>query len=317
MIQNSAFVEAFREGSLIAFLGAGVSRSYTDASSGTQFPGLPMASDILESMRRTRPALLGGDVNFPQACFLLKQSEGRAMLEKFLLTEMDKPALKPLPAHTMCANLPFAAYITTNFDTLLERSLGDASRPFHVVISDDDVSRLTPGKTPLIKLHGCITRPSSIIAAHDEYDPIGTTRPIVEALLKAILANRSVIFLGFSLQDKDFELLFEEVHKMLGKRMPRSTAVFRNPSAFQTNYWHAAGVTIIDEISPTSCKTWSKRVLIVVQSPCSDSHFILTTIGLRMFTLRLLLFSSRCLRKHKLSMHFSSIFRRKLDHPID
>lgn len=245
-MENSTLVEALRDGSLIAFVGAGVSRPYVDPHSGIEFPGLPAAKDLQKILLRNRPGLFGPQETFSQACFLLKQTAGRSALEKFLLNEMEKPALKPLPAHTLCSNLPFAAYITTNWDTLLERALGDARRSYHVVITDDDVSRLNPGKTPVIKLHGCLTKPSSIIVAEDEYERVGVGRPIVEAQLKAMLANKSVIFLGFDFQDKDFGLLFEEVHKMLEARMPRSTAVVRDPSQFQMQYWEAKGVRVID-----------------------------------------------------------------------
>jgi translation initiation factor 2B subunit (eIF-2B alpha/beta/delta family)/NAD-dependent SIR2 family protein deacetylase len=253
-MDNSALVEALRDGSLIAFLGAGVSRPYVDPQSGLGFPGLPTTADLLERLRGSRAGNFDPQATFSQTCFLLKHAEGRQALEKFLLNELEKPALKPLPAHTLCSNLPFAAYITTNFDILLERALGDARRPYHVIVSDDDVSRLSPGKTPVVKLHGCLTKPSSIIVAEDEYEGVGVRRPIVEAQLKATLANKSVVFLGFALQDKDFEFLFEEVHKMLGARMPRSTAVVRAPTQFQVRYWEAKGVKVIDEDLTTFLK---------------------------------------------------------------
>jgi len=246
-MDKAPLVEALRDGSLLAFLGAGISRTFKDALTGQEFPGLPTAQELVATLHRTRPTVVGTNLTFPQACFLLKKAEGRHALEKFLQNEIEKPTLKPLPAHTLCAVLTFAGYITTNYDTLLEKALSDARRAYHVLVKDEDVTRLRSEKVPLIKLHGCITAPGSLIAADDEYVPLESRAPILEAFMKSHLANKTVVFLGFSLQDMDFKLLYEEVHKMLGKWKPQSYAVVVNPATYDTNYWETKGVKIIDQ----------------------------------------------------------------------
>lgn len=242
-----ALIDALRTGRLLAFLGAGVSRPFRDTDTGTDFPGLPTAGELVAELQQTRPSLVVPGTTFSQACFLLRESEGRVALERFLQINLDKPTLKPLPAHFLCATIPFAGYITTNFDTLLEKALGEAKRQFHVLISDESATRLRVDQIPIVKLHGCITNPGTLIAADDEYKPLVERTPILEAFIKFQMASKTTIFLGFSLQDKDFQAAYDELHTTLGQWKPKSYAVVNNPSAYDVQYWGKKGVELINQ----------------------------------------------------------------------
>jgi translation initiation factor 2B subunit (eIF-2B alpha/beta/delta family) len=238
-------VDYLRDGSLIAFLGAGVSRSYKEATSGRSYSGLATAGDLV-SLLAQRRKYVTNDMTFGQACFLFKKKEGRGELEKFLAENLDKPAIAPLPAHVILANQGYAAFLTSNFDKLLERALQESRRMPHVIVTDEDVSRLRPAHVPIIKVHGCISQPSTVIAADDECLPLGERYPLVEALIKSQLANKALLFLGFSLADLDFNLVFEETRRILRDRMPRGFAVMHRPRPYLVEYWKDRGVTVFD-----------------------------------------------------------------------
>lgn len=244
VINYDQLVDQLRDASLVAFLGAGVSATYTDPRSGKTWNGLPMAAELVARLTRRR-RYIDPTLSFPQACFLLKQKEGRGELEKFLLEEIDKPVIPPAPAHVLLANLPFSCFVTMNYDQLLERALLEAKRRPHAVIDDDDVSRLRPTSIPVVKLHGSVSRPNTMVAAEDEYDPLSERRPIVDAYFKTQLANKSVLFLGFGLGDLDFRLAFNEIHQALGPRMPRSYAIVKTSDDYQQKYWESKGVQVI------------------------------------------------------------------------
>jgi len=244
MIELGHLVEHLRAGNLVAFLGAGASRSYSDPLSGKTWAGLPTAAGLVERLAMKR-SYIDKNMAFDEACFLLKHHDGRSDLEAFLVENMDRPAIQPLPADIILANLPFSAYITTNFDTLLEKALIQEKKRPHVVITDADVSRLRTHNTPLLKIHGCITRPDTLIASSEEYVPLSRRLPVVEALLKTYLANRVIIFLGFALEDDDFGKVFEETRQALGSYMPKSYAVVQDVSDFKKQFWNANGVQII------------------------------------------------------------------------
>lgn len=239
-------VDNLRQENLVAFLGAGVSRMYTDPNTKRMYPGLPTASEIVATMAERYPEI-DGDLSFIEACFLYKKKYSRGALEIFLLEQIDRPVIKPLPAHVILANLSFAAFITTNYDDLLERSLRESMRRPHAIVVDEDVSRLRTINTPILKIHGCISRPETMIAAEDEYRPLGDVHPIIEALLRTQLANRILVFLGYSLDDHDFRMAYDRVKSTLGDYMPRSYAIVHKATSYRKQYWQSCGVTLIEE----------------------------------------------------------------------
>jgi translation initiation factor 2B subunit (eIF-2B alpha/beta/delta family) len=244
-VDISCLVDALRDGSLVAFVGSGASQTYTDPQIHHTYAGLPASGDIVRTMAERRK-YIGKSLSFPEACFLLKRQESRGQLEKLLLEAFDRPVVKPLPAHVILANLPFTAFITTNYDQLLERALREGKRNPFVIIRDDDVSRLRSLHLPVVKVHGCVSLPESMIAAEDEFVPLSDSKPIVGALLMTILAKKTVLFLGFSLQDYDFRLVFQLVKRLLGDRMPKSYAVLQGEVDYNQQYWEAQGVDIVN-----------------------------------------------------------------------
>lgn len=238
--------DCLRDGTLVAFVGAGASRSYRNAMSGETSPGLPSARDIVNQLSTGRTNI-NPDMTFPEACFMLKEHEGRITLERVLQEAIDRPAIRPLPAHVILANMPCAAYVTTNFDRLMEEALLNAKKQPSLIVEDYDVSRLRPSFVPVVKLHGCVTRPHTIVAAEDEYVPFSDKLPLIEALLKTLLANKSVLFLGYGLEDVDLTLLYEQMKRLLGDRMPRSYAVVADTSSYRRELWRKRGVTVIEE----------------------------------------------------------------------
>lgn len=237
--------DCIKDGSLVAFIGAGVSRTYTDSTSGSVSCGLMSASEIVEDLSRKR-SYITADMGFLEACFLYKQQEGRVALERYLQETIDRPAVKPLPAHVILANIPFSSYITTNYDRLLEISLQESKKSPFPITDDNDVSRFRTASTPVIKIHGCISRPSGMIACEDEYASISERQPVVEALIKTHIANKSILFLGYSLDDADFKQVYNEVKSALGDNMPRSYAVVYSATAYQIELWKTRGVAIIE-----------------------------------------------------------------------
>lgn len=234
-------VEHLRDGSLIAFIGAGVSRAYQDPS-GRAWTGLPTGGEIVQILCSRRDYILT-DATFPVACRIIKEREGRAELERILTDILDRPTIEPLPAHIVLANLPFAAFLTTNLDQLLERALSEENRKPFPLIEDYDVSRLRPSHVPVIKVHGCVSRPRTIVAAEGEDVPLETKAPILEALIRVQLANRVVLFLGYALSDPDFHALYSAIGRSLGDHVPRSYAV-------------------VDRL-PDSEESWAKHIEVV------------------------------------------------------
>jgi translation initiation factor 2B subunit (eIF-2B alpha/beta/delta family) len=236
-------VEQVRSGNVVAFVGAGASRTYIDTG-GRQFNGVPGAAQMtaeLSSRRQTIP--LGS--SFIEACFLFKSLGGRAELERFLTEHVDRAGLMPLPAHTLLSALPFSAYITTNYDRLLEQALREAKRNPTAIIEDSDVPRFRLGATPVIKMHGCASRPKTMIAAADEYRHSPSPNPVMDALIRVTLANKTALFVGFNLSDHDFLSIQDWIDAHLSDRRPRGYALVADATDFQKAFWASRGITMI------------------------------------------------------------------------
>lgn len=233
-----------RQGNLIVFLGAGLSRTYTDTTTGKTYYGIPAAREIIENISKEK-VYISQDMSFEQAFFMIKNREGRTEVERVLEDYVDIPTLKPLPAHELLAEMSFPAFITTNFDGLLEKALDKNRKKYYSIIEDKDVCRWRNYQVPYIKLHGCVTRPSSMIAAEDEYIPFSLNKPIITSLIKTLLANKVVLFLGFSLGDSDFKNLYKEINIVLGKNMPQSYAVVYEYDDYQKTFWKEEGITLL------------------------------------------------------------------------
>jgi translation initiation factor 2B subunit (eIF-2B alpha/beta/delta family) len=242
--QLEQLASQLRNGNLVAFVGAGASRTFRDDTSGREWPGLPGGSEIVARMVQER-SYIGDYHTLPQACFLWKIREGRGSLEKFLLSQLDRTNVEPLPAHTLLAYLAFSAYFTTNHDTLLERALQNARRPVCRIIEDTDVARAKSAAVPVVKLNGCVTRPDTLIAAEDEFVPLAERAPIMEALTKTELANKTVLFIGFALSDPHFAALYQGLRRTLGDYAPRSFAIVQDADEYRRAYWEALGVELL------------------------------------------------------------------------
>lgn len=233
-----------KDGNLVAFAGAGVSKTFTEKGSGKIYEGIPTASEIVKSLA-TELRYIDVDMPFEKAFFLIKKSEGKQGVIRRLENYINRKNINPLPAHDLLASMPFSAFLTTNFDTLLERALNIKGKKHATIIQDIDVSKWQGLQVPLIKLHGCITRADSIVAAEDDYENLDKKLPIVTSLVKTLLSNKNVLFLGYSLNDSDFRRQYDELKDILGDYMPKSYAVVNNASTYDEAYWNDKGLTII------------------------------------------------------------------------
>jgi translation initiation factor 2B subunit (eIF-2B alpha/beta/delta family) len=235
-------VEHLRGGDIVAFVGAGASRTYTDPS-GRTHTGLPTASECVAALG-SKPYIDAG-MPFTEAFFLFKRHSGRAALEQFFVDRMARRGSTPLPAHTLLASLPFLSYITTNYDRLLEGALSEERRNPTAVIEDIDVPRLRLGATAVIKMHGCVSRPASIIAAADEYVLSPSKSPVIDALVRVTLAHKVALFVGYGLADHDFIAIQDWIDVHLGPHRPSGYALVAEASEFQKEYWKSRGITLI------------------------------------------------------------------------
>jgi hypothetical protein len=95
--------------------------------------------------------------------------------------------------------------VTTNWDSYFERYCG--ATPF---VTDPDISMWNAASRKVLKIHGSINNLGSIVATADDYAACASRLNVglIGSLLKTILATKTVVFVGYSLRDTDFQQIY-------------------------------------------------------------------------------------------------------------
>lgn len=208
---------AHRADELVLFLGAGVS----------QAAGLPSWDGLLKTL--AGPAL-GQDDDFAR----LNALDQARLLKKRLAPgqELGESVAKHIGgcrhyalAHALLAALPAHEVITTNYDTLFETASAAAGRPVDVLPGQPAQA----GRRWLLKLHGSVTTPKSIVLTREDYLRYDTDRAALAGLVQGLLLTKHVLFVGFSLQDDNFHRIADAVRRVIhGEPFGTSLAVAGN-----------------------------------------------------------------------------------------
>lgn len=102
--------------------------------------------------------------------------------------------------------------ITTNWDTVLESLFPD----FEVYIGQEQVLFSNPqGVAEIYKIHGCITKPNSLVLTDADYADFNSRNSYLAAKLLTVFVEHPVIFLGYSLADEDIRDILRQIAQCL------------------------------------------------------------------------------------------------------
>jgi WD40 repeat protein len=199
-------VEQFARGNGVVFVGAGLS----------QGAGLPGWSDLIRELA----AELDGcppDADPREIAQYYDNEHGRNRLVQRLRDRLDTLRITPTPVHEALVGLPVSAFFTTNYDDLLEQALRAAKRSFTPVVGNADTSFWSADRLQLVKLHGDLGQPESIVITTGDYEQFALTRKSLADILKVTLQTRTVLFLGYSAADPDLRLILTQVRDESGR----------------------------------------------------------------------------------------------------
>ncbi|MBN1210521.1 MAG: SIR2 family protein [Myxococcaceae bacterium] len=128
--------------------------------------------------------------------------------------------------HRALSALEWRSIYTTNYDSHVEGALRDAKRKVAVLASFEDFqARREPGTCDVIKFHGTLTNPETIVLTESSYyERIALESP-VDQRLRADLLSNSFLFIGYSFNDLNIRYIWYRMHQL--RRQGRSGA--QNP----------------------------------------------------------------------------------------
>ena len=144
-----------------------------------------------------------------QAIFSLSNS---STYSHFLKRQFDVD-VNPSEAYKCLIDIDSDIVISTNFDQVLDRLYSSVAG--YVVANYDDYSRIIENiKSPkklLIKAHGSIDDTTKMIFTSEEYFRIRRENSAFYEILKSLFMVHSVLFIGYSLNDPDIQLILESL----------------------------------------------------------------------------------------------------------
>lgn len=102
--------------------------------------------------------------------------------------------------------------ITTNYDTILEENFDN----FKIKIREEEMlnSRLY-NVQELYKIHGCITKPDTIVFTKKDYEELESKQKYLIAKLLTTFIEYPVVFMGYSITDSDINSILKDVKSCL------------------------------------------------------------------------------------------------------
>lgn len=245
--------DAAARGRLLVITGAGISRDMTRRD-GSRLPswGELVEALALEAKRsRIRPdqlALLDhllppglshrlhGDALI-EASEILKDGFAKDDFNVAVARLCREKAGETSETHRAIASINPAGIITFNYDRGHETAFAKAGTEHVAVTYDDDeqlksiLARRQPGPCFVLKAHGCIQRPPSLVLTSSSYREVLSTNRAYRAFLHHALISYTVLIVGFAMRDRDFDQLLSTMEIELGAPVHSHAFIVKEPSA--------------------------------------------------------------------------------------
>ena len=198
-------ISLIRNKEIVLWAGSGLSL-YAGYPSGTAFCDIicnaAKSENDKEILSRHKAVLMNIAMEF-------EQLYSRDALIELVSAHFDKPPSVRPHAHYLCTQIPqIDTIITTNYDHLFEYAYGD--NLCTVVGTQYKASDKKP--VTLYKIHGDSSDSASVVLTSKDYAKFYEgLNSLIWNKLKVILAEHSVLFIGYSLEDKNIEDIFEKV----------------------------------------------------------------------------------------------------------
>ncbi len=111
-------------------------------------------------------------------------------------------------------NKSIAGVITTNYDSLLEGVFSDYTR---FIGQEELIFSQIQGVGEIYKIHGCCTKPDSIIINEDDYVDFQEKNPYLASKILTLFLEHPIVFMGYSIGDENIRNILRAIVRCLSK----------------------------------------------------------------------------------------------------
>ena len=234
--------EASKNGKLVMFVGAGVSA----------LSGYPSWSGLIEkldlSMNKKGWYSDEEYLTIPQKYY---NSRGNKEYYDIIKNTFDME-LEPNYIHNKILRLNPTHIITTNYDSLIEKSVIKHGLFYDVISRDRDVAT-TKSKKFIIKMHGEIKH-ENIVLKEEDFINYDNNFKLIETLVKSIIASNLVVFVGYSIKEINVKKILSWVKELQGDSFQPTYWLYIGSPTEESDkitkedydYYKARGINIID-----------------------------------------------------------------------
>lgn len=141
-------------------------------------------------------------------------------------------------AELTLASKNIASVITTNYDSFIESSIG-----YNAVIGNDILMSNPYGA--VYKIHGCVTKPESIIITDKDYDYFDKKYELIRAQLLSLFIHNPIIFMGYRIGDPNVKKVLKTIFSYIPARSDVAEKIKSNFLLIE----RSAGVESLDVVS--------------------------------------------------------------------
>ena len=244
----SNLIDQIRSGQCAAFIGSGMSAE----------AGSPSASEIAGHLATEIGRQRTDTSDLAKVAMKYERARSReALISTISSLFQGRSAPREVTSFDLMAALDVFPYVvTTNWDNLIEDAFGEKGKSLSVVNCDEKVTSFHESPRVLIKFHGDFTTPPKqmIITTGDYIDRYNEVNQVggMYGLLASWLGTKTVLFVGYSLSDSDFDYLFKLVKTRTSQASVRHYAIVREMEDSERESWHHDGIRLFNWKQPVS-----------------------------------------------------------------
>ncbi|MCE5174907.1 MAG: SIR2 family protein [Bacteroidales bacterium] len=232
--------EFIRNEDVVLFLGAGFSLRSGYPS------GYKLSNVIYNDLKRSERTHIRQNLGLTEMAeeYVQLKNNDREPLITLLKREFCHPPLNTKSQEILRSIPHFKTIITTNYDNTLESVYGDTC---NIIINDSDCSSIDKNKVSILKVHGDLMYPESIIITRSDYIRYFDTQnnPILWNMVRAIMATKNILFIGYGYEDDNVESILFNINKSIGDKRKEMFLLAPSIPKHKVNRLHRYGITYI------------------------------------------------------------------------